>query len=106
MNYAKAFRIIRVAYGLSQVQLAELLSVGASQVSLIESGRRQPSLRTIGELSKVLRIPRSLVDLLASETHELDQQDPALVAMLANNLLRLLVEARSEGPQHAFKFGR
>lgn len=99
MSYAKAFRVIRAAFGLSQAELARLLTIGASQVSLIESEKRQPSLRTIGELSRALQIPRSLIDLLASTPDELETQDEASLDALARNLLRLLIQARSEGGQ-------
>lgn len=104
MDYAKAFRVIRAAFGLSQAQLAALIRVGPSQISLIESGKRQPSLATITDLAAALDIPRSLIDLLASDKAELDRQDQDIVAALARNLLRLLVEARSESGQHRFRY--
>ena len=49
MNYGKAIKIVRTAHGLTQAELTERLSIGPSHLSLIEAGRRQPSLRVLGE---------------------------------------------------------
>jgi transcriptional regulator with XRE-family HTH domain len=93
MNYGKAFRICRAALGLKQSELAAQLDIGPSQLSLIESGKRQPSHKTIDDLCKTIGIPRSLLLLLASEPDDLKQEDPGVVKELAANLLKLFVEA-------------
>lgn len=104
MNYGKAFRIIRAAFGLQQAQLSTLLRIGPSQLSLIESGKRRPSLGVIDDLSDALRIPKSLITLLASEPAELDMHDNAAVHALARSLLTLLVSASSEQVQPTIPF--
>ena len=96
MNYAKAFRVVRAAYGLRQSELAEQLSIGASQLSLIEAGKRQPSLRVVDELARALQMPKALVVLLASEPAELTQQNEENVSDLSRALLRLLVATSKE----------
>lgn len=93
MNYGKAVRICRAAFGLTQAELAARLKIGPSQVSLIESGKRQPSSRTIEDLSKALGIPRSLLTLLASGPEELAREDEQIVGHLARKLVDLLAEA-------------
>ena len=65
-DFAKAFRVVRAACGLSQAELAHRLGISASHLSLIEHGRRQPSLKVIGNLAQVAGVPPSLVMLLAS----------------------------------------
>jgi transcriptional regulator with XRE-family HTH domain len=92
-DYAKAFRVIRAAFGLQQGDLAERIGISASQLSLIEKGKRQPSLRVIGNLASTVGIPTSLVTLLASSPHEIANQD---VSELASALLRLLVTASGD----------
>lgn len=89
-DYAKAFRIIRAAHGLQQAELAVRLGISASQLSLIEKGKRQPSLRVIGRLGSSTGVPTSLITLLASDPEEMDNQD---VTELSRVLLRLLVHA-------------
>src|SRR3954447_12321108 len=94
MDYGKAIRVVRTAYGLTQAELAERLSIGTSQLSLIESGKRQPSLRVLDEVSVALRVPPHLLTLLASEPKDLDRAaDQKEIADLATALLRLLISA-------------
>jgi len=101
-NYAKAFRIIRAAFGLKQSELAAKMPITASQLSLIEAGKRQPSLRVVNALATAVGVPAALISLLASTPSDVESSED--IADLARALLRLLVSAREE-PQHALKFG-
>ena len=101
-DFAKAFRVVRAAYGLQQADLAERIGISASQLSLIEKGKRQPSLRVVSNLGTVTGVPTSLITLLASHPDELDNQD---ISDLAKALLRLLVGA-SRDQQRALPLGR
>ena len=89
-DFAKAFRVIRAAHGLQQLELAQRIGISASQLSLIEKGKRQPSLKVIGNLGSATGVPRSLIMLLASDPNEVSDKD---VASLAGTLLRLLIGA-------------
>ena len=100
-DYAKSFRVIRAAFGLQQAELAERMDISASQLSLIEKGKRQPSVRVISSLGSVTGIPISLISLLASNPEDVAKQD---VADLAKVLLRLLVNA-SDNQQRALPLG-
>ena len=92
MDYGRAIRIVRTAYGLSQSQLAERLSIGTSHVSLLEAGKRQPSVQLLEEVSTVLNVPPHLLTLLASEPVDIDDPKNAeAIADLAHALLKLLV---------------
>lgn len=94
MNYGKAIRIVRTAHGLTQAELTERLSIGPSHLSLIEGGRRQPSLRVLDEISAALDVPPHLLTLLSSEPEDVEAHiDPRQLAELARSLLGLLVEA-------------
>jgi len=103
-NYGKAFRVIRAAYGLRQAELADRMPVTASQLSLIEAGKRQPSLRVVEALARAVGVPAALVTLLASAPSDLDSQGDADMADLAKALLRLLVSATEE-PQRSLNLG-
>lgn len=100
-DFAKAFRVIRAAYGLQQAELAERMNISASQLSLIEKGKRQPSLRVISSLGSVTGVPTPLISLLASDPEEVATQD---VGDLAKALLRLLVSASGD-QQRALPLG-
>lgn len=73
MDYGRAFRICRTAFGLTQAELGDRLQLGTSQVSLIESGKRQPSLKVIKRLSVALDIPHHLLAVLASDADDLKE---------------------------------
>ncbi|MCH9694146.1 MAG: helix-turn-helix domain-containing protein [Gammaproteobacteria bacterium] len=92
-NFAKAFRVVRAAYGMQQSELAERIGISASQLSLIEKGKRQPSLKVIGNLSGATGVPTPLITLLASDPSDVVDQD---FSGLANTLLRLLVNASED----------
>lgn len=103
MNYGRAIRIARTAYGLTQGELADRLSVGASHLSLIESGKRQPSLRVLKEISAGLEVPLHLLTLLASDPSEFeDPKNADQVVDVAKRLLRLLA---STGEQPSLPVG-
>lgn len=93
MDYGKAIRICRAAFGLRQAELARRLDIGQSHLSLIESGKRRPSLSVVEQIAAELRIPLHLLTLLASEPEDLVGHDEQEVQKLARSLLRLLVEA-------------
>ena len=102
-DYAKAFRIIRAAFGLRQSELAERMSVSASQLSLIEAGKRQPSLRVVNELASAVGVPSALISLLASAPGDVESKPNEEISDLARAVLRLLVSAKEE-PQRALTF--
>jgi transcriptional regulator with XRE-family HTH domain len=99
-DFAKAFRVIRAAYGLQQAELAQRMGISASQLSLIEKGKRQPSLKVVANLAGVTGVPTSLIMLLASDPEEVADED---VSSLATALLRLLVNASSGDKQRALR---
>lgn len=102
-NYGKAFRIIRAAFGLRQSELAERMPITASQLSLIEAGKRQPSLRVVNALAAAVGIPAALISLLASTADDVESKSNEEISDLARALLRLLVSAKEE-PQKSFEF--
>jgi len=79
---------------MTQAQLADRLSIGSSQLSLIEAGHRTPSVKVLGEVSNALGVPPHLLTLLASEPEDIDdKQNAPEIAELAKALLKLLLSA-------------
>jgi transcriptional regulator with XRE-family HTH domain len=103
-NYAKAFRVIRAAFGLRQSELSDRIGISASQLSLIEAGKRQPSLRVIAGLATAVGVPSALITLLASSPEDVESHSDDDVSDLARALLRLLVSA-STVHQGVLRFG-
>src|SRR5580704_772427 len=102
-DYAKAFRIIRAAFGLKQSELAARMPITASQLSLIEAGKRQPSLRVVDGLAKAVGVQAALISLLASSAEDVESRPDEDISDLARALLRLLVSAKEE-PQRSLTF--
>ena len=102
-DYGKAFRIIRAAFGLQQSELAARMPVSASQLSLIEAGKRQPSVRVVNALAQALGIPTALISLLASPSSEVHSKPNEEISDLSRALLRVLVAAQP-APQRSLDF--
>jgi transcriptional regulator with XRE-family HTH domain len=83
--------------------LAERMPVSASQLSLIEAGKRKPSLRVVDGLAAAVGVPAALISLLASAPGEIEAKADDDISDLARALLRLLVAAK-EQPQRPLKF--
>jgi transcriptional regulator with XRE-family HTH domain len=91
MNYSKALKVARAISGLQQKELAERAELDASYLSLIELGKRKPSLSAIDKLSRALGIPQHLFVLLASEADDLSIADPIELQRAAESLARYLI---------------
>jgi len=102
-DYARAFRIIRAAAGLRQSELAERMPISASQLSLIEAGKRQPSIRVVNALAAAVGIPAPLISLLASGERDFELTPNEDISNLARTLLRVLIAAGS-ATQATLKF--
>ena len=92
MDYGRAIRVVRSAQGFSQRQLADRVGVSPSHLSLIESGKRDPSLKLLEEIAGCLAVPMHLLTLLASGVENVDDPEHAeRIADVAKALLRVLV---------------
>lgn len=90
MDYGKALRISRAIAGLQQKDLAKRAGLDSSYVSLLEQGKRKPSLKVVRALSEALKIPTHLFTLLASEEEDLTLVEPSELQQAAESLTRLL----------------
>lgn len=67
-DFAATATRLRVAAGLSQQQLAQHLGVARATYASLESGRREPNLREIRELSRIYQIsPDRLINVPAAD---------------------------------------
>ncbi len=96
MNYAKAIRTIRAARGLSQKDLAARLKIDPSYVSLIEAGKRVPSISVLEDISKALDVPIYLLMLLSSEKDDLRGISEDDAKSLGKQLLEAVLEAQKK----------
>lgn len=95
MRYGKAIRICRAAKGLSQKELAAKAGIGSSHISLIEAGKRSPSLATVEKICKALNVPTHLVMLLAAEPGDIQAEHINDLKDASGMILNLLVGPES-----------
>jgi transcriptional regulator with XRE-family HTH domain len=95
MNYSKAIKIVRATKNLSQKELGLLLNMDPSFISLIESGKRKPSLDTIETITTKLDIPYYLFALLASEDKDLSKIGSKEAQELGRGLIDVLISNKS-----------
>lgn len=95
MRYGKAIRICRAAKELSQKELASKAGIGSSHISLIEAGKRSPSLTTIEKICEALNVPTHLLMLLAADPGDIQADDLKNLKDLSGLILQLLVGPKS-----------
>ena len=96
MKYGKAIRICRSVKGLSQKELASKAGIGTSHISLIEAGKRSPSLATVQKICDALDVPTHLLMLLSSEPGDVQTDHLKNLKDISNLILKLLVSSESD----------
>jgi transcriptional regulator with XRE-family HTH domain len=99
MNYARALKIARAISGVQQKELAKTAGLDPSYLSLIEMGKRKPSLAAIEKLTSALGIPNHLFTLLASEPKDLKTADTTELNRASESLARLLISHGQTKPR-------
>jgi len=84
-DYGLAFRIIRAALDAKQTELAEAMGTTASTLSLIECGKRNPSLDMITRFSVSTAWPMPMVVALADGSVSKDMAVSIVKELLRGN---------------------
>lgn len=87
MNIGKAIKLCRTQKGLTRTELAKNADISISYLSLLEQGKRDPSLSTVEKLSNALNIPLSVLVFLASDKTELSTELTEKLSSLAFSLM-------------------
>lgn len=90
MEYGRALKICRAALELSQQEVAKKARITTSYLSLIEGGKRSPSLATLERISKAMGVPAHLVMLLAAGPKEIPGPERNKLNEISTSLLNLL----------------
>lgn len=98
MNLGSAIQMCRAKRQYSQSKLARLAGCSVSYLSLLEHGKRDPTLSTIQKIADGLRVPVEILFFLGSEKGELSGIDKDLAAKLAITALELLDDKPSSSP--------
>ena len=87
VKLGKTIKRIRGLRELSQCKLAERAGVTGSTISLLEAGKRAPSLKVLEQIAKALRCSVFLIAYLAEA--DTAKRLPALQVQAAEELLKL-----------------
>ena len=71
IQIGKAIKVCRTQKNMKQAELAELANISISYLSLLERGKRDPTLSTIQSIVFALDIPFSILMFLADEKTDL-----------------------------------
>jgi transcriptional regulator with XRE-family HTH domain len=75
MNIGHALKLTRSAKKLSLETLAERADLSQSYLSMIESGKREPTLSSVQKIANALGIPTPILLFLAADKSELEGID-------------------------------
>lgn len=90
INIGRAIKICRIQKNLKQKELASLAGISMSYISLLERGKRDPSLSTIQKITSALNVPFSILVFLEAEEDELAMIDSELTDKLAYAAYRII----------------
>lgn len=83
MELARAIKLIRTASGMKQKEISAKLGVTANYFSLIENGRREPSISFLKRLAAVLSVPIGLFFLWEPDNEKHSDRIDQVRALLA-----------------------
>lgn len=90
MNLGKAIRMCRKKRGLTQAKLATLSEISVSHLCLLEKDKRDPSLSVVNSISDALKVPVSVLVLLASQHKEIKELSENQIEELSRNIMGIL----------------
>lgn len=85
----KTIQIIRQARGVALNDLARKARVSTAYLSLIENGKRDPSLAVLRRLGKALRVPPELLVLLGQPRSSALRVDDERIQQMVRSVRRL-----------------
>ena len=89
IKFGQVVKILRTASGLKQKDLAKKVKVRAHYLSLVESDKREPSLKVVRSIAEALNVP---VSYLFWEMDDVPKESAARERVLWNELKNLLLE--------------
>ncbi len=92
MKTGNILKLVRINKGLAQKEMADLLGVSQNYLSLIETNKKVPSVDTMAEFAKSLKISKDALLFASSDVpEELSAKDTKDFQRLQQNILSLLL---------------
>jgi transcriptional regulator with XRE-family HTH domain len=90
MNIGRAISLCRSAKKISLDDLSQRTELSAAYLSMIENGKRTPTLPSIEKICTALEIPTPIVLFLAAEKDELKGLDSETSSRLSASVLAIM----------------
>ena len=90
MNLGKAIRMCRMKRGFKQAELAKLANISVSHLCLLEKDKRDPSLSVVDSISNALKIPVSVIVLLASHHEDIKELKENQIEDLSRSIMGII----------------
>jgi transcriptional regulator with XRE-family HTH domain len=90
MTIGESIKSLRRSAGLLQRELADDVGISAAMLSLVESGKREPTITLLRNISTALDIPAGVLFAIALEDKSVRPNDPIMRKLhdLTDHLLR------------------
>lgn len=90
MTIGRAVKLLRTRVGLKQSELASAAGFSVSHLSLIESDKRRPTIETLNAISSALKVPTSMIMLLATPDESFESMPEPLRRKMREATLALI----------------
>ncbi len=88
LNIGRTIKVLRTSAGLKQLELADRVKVSPNYLSLVEAGRKEPSLSLLKKLSNALDVPVAFLMWESTDrTHNLNADQRNIYLKLKETLL-------------------
>lgn len=100
MELGRAIKVMRTASGIKQKDIASKTGVTANYLSLVEAGKREPSISFLRQLAKALGVPVGLFFLWEEGASEgSPKNNPQVRALLTELEAMYLFAKRDKAPR-------
>jgi transcriptional regulator with XRE-family HTH domain len=101
MKVGEAIRLLRTSAGLRQAELADRIGVSANYISLVENGKRDPSMSFLRSVTQEFGMPLGLLFLDMGESKKpRSPEEQALLLRIKDLMFEIVqrqMDARAEG---------
>ena len=96
MNIGKAIRLCRTQKDMSRSTLADRSGISESYLSLLERGKRDPSLSKLNAIASALGVPVSVLVFVAADSDDMASFDRDLAEKLSFALINLVGQSNKQ----------
>ena len=92
MRLGKTVREIRIRRGFTQKELADETNLSQTYLSLIENGKREPSLSTVESIGNALGIPSEIIAFLSLRAESIHPDKRELFEKVSPSIRAMITE--------------